>query len=68
MVSFLAYFTDPMGDEFKKAIEEALKEMEDEEKSSKKIKRKTEASVRVAKRKKKDPMNKLSRSTKKSLK
>ncbi len=26
----LAYFTDPMGDEFKKAIEEAMKDMEEE--------------------------------------
>jgi hypothetical protein len=65
---FLAYFTDPMGDEFKKAIEEALREMEDEKKSPKKSNRKTESSVRRAKKKKKDPMNKLSRSTKKSLK
>ena len=28
-VSVMAYFTDPMSDEFKKAIEEAMKELEE---------------------------------------
>lgn len=28
-VSIMAYFTDPMSDEFKKAIEEAMKELEE---------------------------------------
>ena len=32
----MAYFTDPMGDEFKKAMEEAMKELEKEEKVAKK--------------------------------
>ena len=32
----MAYFTDPMGDEFKKAMEEAMKELESDVKVAKK--------------------------------
>jgi len=64
----LAYFTEPMGDEFKKAIEEALKEMEDEEAESGKEKIASSKPKKRAPRKKKNPMNELSRASKKSLK
>jgi hypothetical protein len=60
----VAYFTEPMGDEFKKAIEEALKEMKSEEASGNENKPKKARKVR----KKKDPAHHLSASTKKSLK
>jgi hypothetical protein len=53
----LAYFTDPMGEEFRKAIEDAMKDIEDAEKSE-----------RASKRKKKSTIKHLSRETKKSLK
>ena len=55
----MAYFTDPMGDEFKKAIEEAMKELEEEDKVEKAPRKKSV---------KKKSMNQLSRKTKKSLK
>ncbi|HVB11586.1 MAG TPA: hypothetical protein VNE86_00535 [Nitrososphaerales archaeon] len=53
----MAYFTDPMGDEFKKAIEEAMEEIENEE-STKKDSKKIE----------KSKMKHLSTKTKRSLK
>jgi len=59
----MAYFTDPMGDEFKKALEEAMKEMEDEEKSTKDREAKSNL-----KTKRKSKPNKFSRSVKRSLK
>jgi hypothetical protein len=59
----LAYFTDPMGDEFKKAMEEAMKEMEEEEKRSKRPK---ETKARK-KPKKETTMKHLSKKTKESL-
>ncbi len=60
----MAYFTEPMGEEFKKAIEEALKEMESEEAIDSENKSKKVRKVR----KKKDTVHRLSRATKKSLK
>jgi hypothetical protein len=61
----VAYFTEPMGDEFKKAIEEALKDMESEEASD----RENDKAKKTRKvRKKKDPVHRLSRAAKKSLK
>jgi len=59
----LAYFTDPMGDEFKKAIEEAMNEIEDN-KENDDSKRK----VRKKPAKRKPAMRRLSSETKKSLK
>ena len=53
----MAYFTDPMGDEFKKAIEEAMEEIENEE-STKKDSKKIE----------KSKMKHFSTKTKRSLK
>ena len=53
----MAYFTDPMGDEFKKAIEEAMEEIENDE-STKKDSKKIE----------KSKMKRLSTKTKRSLK
>jgi hypothetical protein len=50
----MAYFTDPMGDEFRKAIEDAMKQLEDEEKKPK--------------RKKKNSTKRYSTKTKKALK
>ncbi|HYB05087.1 MAG TPA: hypothetical protein VED17_11540 [Nitrososphaerales archaeon] len=61
----MAYFTEPMGDEFKKAIEEALKEMESEESGHKENGKGKK--IRPV-RKKKDPARRLSRTSKKSLK
>lgn len=57
-VCAVAYFTDPMGDEFRKAIEEAMKEIEEEEKPRRNASKKT----------KKSSIRRLSRETKKSLK
>jgi hypothetical protein len=57
-----------MGDEFKKAIEEALKEMETEEAGNEKGETSTSRPAKKAPKKKKSPMNKLSRASKKSLK
>lgn len=54
-----AYFTDPMGDEFKKAMEEALQEMEAEESKKKR-------SAQSPKRNKRPKL--LSRKDKESLK
>jgi hypothetical protein len=63
----MAYFTDPMGDEFKKAIEEAMKELDAEESASGQNKESTKAS-RKKKNRKSPPMNQLSKTTKKALK
>jgi hypothetical protein len=60
----LAYFTDPMGDEFKKAIEEALKELEE----GKPKKKQPVKGNRAKNRQKKKPANRLSRATRKALK
>jgi ERCC4-related helicase len=61
----LAYFTDPMGDEFRKAIEEALEQLEEagvEESSEDPVKSKK------TQRKKKSQMNHMSAKTKRALK
>jgi TRAP-type C4-dicarboxylate transport system substrate-binding protein len=64
----LAYFIDPMGDEFKKAIEEAMKKMEEEEReSAEKSLKSTRRTRRKKGEKTKSSSNHLSRSVKKSL-
>lgn len=69
MVSILAYFTDPMGDEFRKAIEEAMKEIEDEETHPSKKREENSGSSRSAKnQRRKSRSTKLSKSEKQSLK
>ena len=57
----MAYFTDPMGDEFKKAIEEAMMELERDEKVGKK-------KSKVTQRKEKARMKRLSKETRRNLK
>jgi hypothetical protein len=65
MVDSLAYFTDPMGDEFKKAMEEGFKEMEREKKKPPKTKTRRKAGKST---KRKKAMKRLSRKTRESLK
>lgn len=62
---FLAYFTDPMGEEFRKAIEQALKDMENEGKEEKKP-RKSRASSKKNKRAK-SKINHLTKKTREEL-
>jgi Sec-independent protein translocase protein TatA len=57
----LAYFTDSMGDEFKKAMEEAMKELEEEEQASKN-------KPKVRKSQQKPKIKRLSGETKRKLK
>lgn len=61
----MAYFTDPMGDEFKKAMEEAMKEMEEEEAKVKPIKKKRTPSR--SKKRKRSQDNRFSATEKRSL-
>ena len=56
----MAYFTDPMGDEFKKAIEEAMEKIEADESNKEKSK--------DSKRHEKSKMKRLSTKTKRALK
>ncbi|MGI0090963.1 MAG: hypothetical protein ACREBS_04575 [Nitrososphaerales archaeon] len=61
----MAYFTDPMGDEFKKAIEEAFRDMgNDPKKRKKSVKRKKSA---TQKRGRTSKMKRLSKKMKESL-
>jgi len=56
----MAYFADPMGDEFKKAMEEGMKELEKEEKIAKKS--------RAISTPRKTRMKRFSKETKRELK
>lgn len=61
----MAYFIDPMGDEFKKAIEAAMKEIEDEE--AKHTEKKSGSSRSAKKQIRKSQSRGSSRSVKRSL-